>query len=82
MEGIADYIPSLDQGLAVLTNSTATSDPTSLLSNIIPDIQALTSLLQPEVVNDIKIVVVSLATVLAVTLQTKPSRSSAKQAAS
>ena len=26
MEGIADYIPSLDQGLAVLTNSTLAAD--------------------------------------------------------
>ncbi|OCL13906.1 hypothetical protein AOQ84DRAFT_385082 [Glonium stellatum] len=41
----------------------ATTDLTSLLGNIIPDIQAFTSLLQPEVINDIKVVVVGLATV-------------------
>jgi hypothetical protein len=40
------------------------SDITSLLGNIIPDIQALTGLLQPEVINGIKTVVLGLAVVL------------------
>ncbi|OCK79489.1 hypothetical protein K432DRAFT_443856 [Lepidopterella palustris CBS 459.81] len=59
--------PSLIQLAAepnqVQPRAPATSDITSLLGNIIPDIQALTSLHDPTVISDIKVVVVGLATV-------------------